>query len=128
MTKVITTPSNGVKATPETKDLPKLTAEVKPIKKIELPQDQDLPPLEDRLHRLNVLFSIQTKYNKYIESLQKLNEFEIKKDGERSFVRLSDDNRNDFTTSHPELVQEVTDFVKQRIKHHIKAIEPLLKW
>ena len=127
MTQVIKNPSNGVKTTPPSNDLTKVTAEVKSLKKIE-PEPQDLLPLEDRLHRLNQLFHLQVKYNKYTESLQKLAEFEIKKDGERSSIRISDDSRNDFSTYHPEIVQEVVDFLKVRIKERIKAIEPLLKW
>lgn len=119
--------TNGAaKATPEPAKLTVATTVVKPVKKDDA--DQDLPSLEDRLHRLNVLFGLQTKYNKYTESLHKLGEFEIKKDGERSFIRISDDSRNDFSTYHPEIVQEVVDFLKLRIKARIKDLEPLLKW
>lgn len=88
----------------------------------------NLPPLEERLHKLNQLFHLQTKYNKLQDSLTKLSEFEIKKDGERSRISISDDNRNDFSTYNPEIIQEVTDFLKERIKLKIKAIEPLLNW
>lgn len=84
--------------------------------------------LDERLHRLNQLFDLQSKYNRLQDSLQKLNEFEIKKDGERSRLSLADDNRNDFSTYNPEIIKEVTDFLKLRIKDKIKAIEPLLKW
>lgn len=119
--------TNGTaKPTPEAAKLTVATTVVKPVKKND--DDLDLPPLEDRLHRLNVLFGLQTKYNKYTESLHKLGEFEIKKDGERSAIRISDDSRNDFSTYHPEIVQEVVDFLKLRIKARIKEIEPLLKW
>lgn len=86
------------------------------------------PPLEDRLHRLNELFHLQSNYNKLQESLQKLSSFEIKKDGERSRLVISDDSRNDFSTYHPEIIQEMTDYLKKRIQEKIKAIEPLLIW
>lgn len=88
----------------------------------------DLPPLEDRLHRLNQLFNLQQKYNKLEESLQKLNDFEIKKDGERSRITIADDSRNDFTTYNAEIVAEVVEFIKTRISEKKKALEPQLKW
>lgn len=87
-----------------------------------------LLPLEDRLHRLNQLFEMQQKYNRLQNSLQKLNEFELKKDGDRCNIRLQDDNRNEFSTGNPEIILEVTNFLKLKIKEKIKAIEPLLKW
>ena len=85
-------------------------------------------PLEDRLHRLNQLFEMQQKYNRLQNSLQKLNEFELKKDGDRCNIRLQDDNRNEFSTGNPEIILEVTNFLKLKIKEKIKIIEPLLKW
>lgn len=91
-------------------------------------QGSDVLPLEDRLHRLNQLFHLQQKYNKLQESLQKLSEFEISKDGERCSLRIQDEHRNDFTTYHPEVVQDVTEFIKVRIKAKIKELEPQLKW
>jgi flagellar motor protein MotB len=115
-------PSNG--ATPST-----LVSIAAPSKKPEKKEIQEeLPPLEDRLHRLNQLFHLQQKYSKLQDSLQKLNDFEIKKDGERSSIRIQDDNRNDFATYNPEIVQEVTEFLKRIIKEKIKALEPKLKW
>lgn len=130
MTQVAKTPpTNGAAKTTVLVAVPQ---EPQAGKKIEKPapskNPDDLPPLDERLHRLNQLFNIQTKYNKYTESLHKLNEFEIKKDGERSSIRIADDSRNDFSTYHPEIVQEVVDFLKVRIKEKIKAIEPQLKW
>ena len=126
MSKTIT-PTNG-KAEPA-KEITQ-TAKVTPIttQVSSKSPSTDLPPLEDRLHRLNQLFDLQRKYSKLQDSLQKLNEFEIKKDGERSRITIADDSRNDFTTYQPEIVNEVVEFIKVKIKDRIKAIEPLLKW
>jgi len=127
MTQVVKAPpSNGVKTAPVAEPVKPLTVVKDKPTKTEL--TADLQPLDERLHRLNQLFNLQTKYNKYTDSLQKLNEFEIKKDGERSSIRISDDSRNDFSTYHPEIVQEVVDFLKVRIKERIKSLEPQLKW
>ena len=101
-----------------------------PAVKVEFPkkEEEKLQSLDDRLHRLNQLFEIQTKYNKMQASLQKLNEFEINKDGERSHISIHDDSRNDFTTYNPEIIQEVTTFLKAKIKEKLKLLEPQLKW
>ena len=91
-------------------------------------ENESLPPLEERIHRLNQLFNLQGHYNKLQDSLQKLNDFEIKKDGERSRISICDDSRNDFTTYHPEIVQDVVNFLSIRIRERIKILEPQLKW
>jgi hypothetical protein len=130
MTKVIATPSNGVKVTPPVTNLTNLTAEVKPLKKIEPAESQDLPPLEDRLHRINQLFEVQGKYNRLLASKQKLNEFSMAQKSENITLSIEDNgNRsNDFETRNPELITVVLECVRQTIDSKIKAIEPLLKW
>jgi hypothetical protein len=130
MTKVIATPSNGVKVTPLVKDLTNLTAEVKPLKKVDSAESQDLPPLEDRLHRINQLFEVQGKYNRLLASKQKLNEFSMAQKSENITLSIEDNgNRsNDFETRNPELITVVLECVRQTIDSKIKAIEPLLKW
>jgi hypothetical protein len=99
-----------------------------PVTIIPKKEGEKLLPLEDRLHRLNQLFTLQVQYNKLQESLQKLNDFEIKKDGERSRLAIQDDSRNEFSTYHPEIVQDVVNFLAIRIKEKIKNLEPQLKW
>lgn len=104
-------------------------AKIQPVP-VQTPKEEadKLPPLDERLHRLNQLFNLQEKYNRLQTSLIKLNEFEIKKDGERSRLSLADDSRNEFSTYNPEIITEVVDFLKKRIKEKTKSIEPLLKW
>lgn len=92
------------------------------------PAVQELPPLEDRLHRLNQLFDLQKKYSKLHDSLQKLADFDIKQDNERSRLTIMDDSRNSFETYHPEIIREVVAFMAAKIKEKIKALEPQLKW
>jgi predicted DNA-binding protein YlxM (UPF0122 family) len=129
MTQVIKNPSNGVKTTPIPNDLTKLTAEVKPLKKVETnaPAGESL---EDRLHRLNQLFEIQSKYNRLLASKQKLNEFKLVQKTENISLTIEDSsNRNvDFETKNPEVIAEVLECVRQAIDNKIKSIEPLLKW
>lgn len=90
--------------------------------------DEKLPPLDERLHRLNELFALQSKYNRLQASLQKLNDFELRKDSEGGGIRVFDSNRTEFATSNPDILGDVVAFIKVRIKERLKAIEPLLKW
>lgn len=84
--------------------------------------------LEDRLHRLNVLFDLQKKYNALQASLQKLSVFKLTHDSETSVLRFRDDDHNEFSTGNAEVMAEFLDFLKETIKRKIKAIEPLLIW
>jgi hypothetical protein len=121
-------PTNGTKPTQEPAKLSVATTTVQPIKKEK--EDQDLPPLEDRLHRLNELFEVQTKFNRLHASKQKLNEFKLNKKSESIILRLVDagDRTTEFETRNPELITEVLECVRQTIDKKIKAIEPQLKW
>lgn len=90
---------------------------------------EDLPPLDDRLQRLNELFAVQSKYNLLLSSKQKLSEFQLKKGEENVFLTIEDKNiRQSFTTSNPDVIREVLQFVKKTIDEKVKAVEPLLKW
>jgi hypothetical protein len=102
---------------------PKTEATVKTISPA-----KELLPLEDRLLRLDELFAIQNKYYKYKQSLEKLNAFKLKKDGETTTLSLEDDNRNSFETSNPEVVEDIINALKATITRKIKEIESKLTW
>lgn len=90
---------------------------------------EDLPPLEDRIYRLNQLFEIQNRYNRFETSLTKLKAFNLKKESENIVIKIYDDvSREDFRTANPEVVAEVLAFLEKTITAHKKAMEPLLKW
>jgi len=94
------------------------------------PREQlsQVPNLEDRLHRLNVLFDLQRKYNQLQASLQKLNTFQLTHDSESGYIVFKDENRNEFSTGNVEVTKEFLAFVKATIQKKIKEIEPLLVW
>jgi hypothetical protein len=92
-------------------------------------QDNDPAPLEDRILRINQLFELQSKYNRLQKSRNKLNEFKMKKGEENlSFTLRDQNNREEFSTSNPELIAAVMDCVRVTVAERIKALEPLLKW
>ncbi len=99
---------------------------IAPVKK--LVNADDVPPLEDRLHRLNQLFDLQNKYNRLKASLLKLKTFKFKKEGDYTGITIRDDGRNDFSTGNPEVCEEVVKFMIATIEKKIKELEPQLKW
>jgi hypothetical protein len=115
-------PTNGTKPAQEPAKLSVATTTVQPIKKEK--EDQDLPPLEDRLHRLNELFEVQTKFNRLHASKQKLNESKLNKKSESIILRLVDsgDRTTEFETRNPELITEVLECVRQTIDKKSKPL------
>lgn len=121
-------PTNGTK--PAATEAPKISVATTTVKKIEPAADQDLPPLEERLLRINQLFEVQSKYNRLLASKQKLSEFTVAQKSENVSLSIEDNSNrsHDFETRNPELIAEVLECVRQTIDKKIKAIEPLLKW
>jgi len=93
-------------------------------------EKEELKPLEDRLHRLNELFALQTKYNRLQQSKANLSEFTLKSDAENVTLELSDYNNRgkSFSTKNPIVIKEVLEFVISTIDKKMKEIEPKLVW
>jgi len=122
----MSTPKNVAKkeATPTEAEDAKIPAIIKMMSK----EKETTLSLDDRLHRLNVLFDIQKKYNGLQASLQKLNAFKLSHDNQTAYLIFRDDDRVEFTTSNTEVMQDFLEFVKTTIQTKIKALEPLLVW
>lgn len=108
----------------------KPVAPVKPITTLTTGKDE-LPPLDDRLHRLNQLFDLQGKYNRLLKSQQKLAEFKLAKGSENIVLTLEDEDNSkvdDFITSNPEVVKVVLECLQNTIVAKRKEIEQQLKW
>lgn len=89
------------------------------------PKDKKAPellPLDDRLHRLNILFDLQKQYNAAQKYRQKLQEFMQEGDDESLTLTFSDDERNELQTKHPRLTKAVFDFVQDWMKNEMQGI------
>lgn len=116
-------PTNGVKTEVTVLTVPPSN------KNLETKEKNELPPLDERLLRLNELFSLQGKYNKLQDSKVKLSDFQLKKGEENITLSITDRNsRHEFSTSNNEVIKDVLKFVSKTIDEKIKATEPLLKW
>ncbi len=79
--------------------------------------------IEDRLHRLNVLFDLQKKFLKWQETRKNLNEFEIAQNKENSSLEISDDEGNEFNTTNPVVIAEVVKLILQVVNKKITEVE-----
>jgi hypothetical protein len=128
-----TAPANGAAKKPITAATVPITTETK--KESQKKEEEtkpftsgEVPPLDDRLHRLNQLFDIQRKYNQYQTTLQKLNDFQLSQKVEDAHITFEDEDSNEFTTSNPEIMQDVLQFLKQTIQDKIKVLATKLIW
>lgn len=113
-------PTNGTTAKP-------LAAQIATVPVVKL--DESKPqPLEDRLHRLNQLFELQTRYNRLQRSLQKLDEFKQETGAENLTLIFRNSERTEFSTTNPAVIAECIQHVKSTIKTKLKELEPQLKW
>ena len=124
----VSNPKQNGKHTANTTTTLTVVKDQKPVPTVPGKEISALPPLEDRLHRLNQLFDLQQKYNQLQSSLIKLKNFELGKDEDSCRITFSDKNRNEFTTTNQFLMPKFLAFVKSEIQARIKEIEPLLKW
>ena len=100
---------NGKATNPNKTEKPP-TAQAKPetpAKVIKEDEPKALEPIADRLHRLNQLYDLQTKFEKLNDSETALRSFKTSHNSENSKLRLTDDNGQDFTTCNPIVIGEV---------------------
>lgn len=123
-------PSNGTTTKPiENPNNGKKVETTVPVVKLPLKEEKPDLELEDRLHRLNVLFDLQKKYLTLKNSQQKLLEFQMKSgDEDGCYLTIRDDNRNEFTTYNTGVIIDVMECLKNSIGNKIKQLEPKLNW
>ena len=121
-TKTIT-PTNGKH---ETTPAPTQTAKVTPIttevKKQPKPGD-DLPPVEDRILKINQLFGLVEKHESLLELRKRLKSFKISTDGTGDSVQLRDSKGNSFNTSNSACIGDVLEVLKATIDKKIAEVE-----
>lgn len=125
-------PTNGSTAEPQKTTITAPQANQLPPVKMEFPKkegkENDLAPLDDRLHRLNQLFDLQAKHTRLLQSELKLKNFSLKKEEGSLEIVITDSDRNRFATSNPEVIAACVEFLKKTIVEKRKQVEPLLHW
>ncbi len=115
-------PTNGKTATASPLSTVKSETVIVPKKE----EAKKTESIEDRMHRLNILFDLQKKYLKWQETRKNLEGFEIAQNKENSTLELTDDEGNDFTTTNPIVISEVVKLVLQVVNTKIAEVETKL--
>ncbi|MBC7509380.1 MAG: hypothetical protein H7320_11640 [Ferruginibacter sp.] len=118
------TPTNGSKLPTQIQTA--VTPEPSKIKGAK--EEETILPLEDRLHKLNMLFDLQKKFNRLAETKAKLQSFEIAQNRENSELLISDDEGNEFKTTNPEVIEEVKKLVLKVISQKESEVAAKLNW
>lgn len=125
LAKVPAKPTNGTPPpTPQKSEKPAQDTTLKTVPLTEKKTES----LEDRLHRLNLLFDLQKKFNRLQESKQKLDSFEINQNRENSTLEIRDDEGNEFETSNPVVITEVVKLIKKVIAEKSASIADQIKF
>ena len=114
------TPNTGT--TPTQPEAPKDEKQVKQTPKPEKPTT-DLPPLEDRILRVNQLFSLVEKLEALQDTKRKLDSFKLSSEGSRDVLRIQDGRGNEFQTSNSAAIADVIETLKKSLAQKIKEVE-----
>lgn len=122
-------PTNGT--ADASKDVPTNTAKVSPIStdvNQKTKEAADLPPVEDRILKVNQLSSLVEKHETLQETKKKLKAFKLSTDGSRDTLRISDSRGNEFTTSNSAVIADVLDVLKTSIDKKISDVEAQIRF
>lgn len=125
-----TTPPTNGKAeatTPNTTTTAKIAPITTEVKKETKPVTE-LPPVEDRIHKVNQLFALVEKHETLLETKKKLKSFKLSTDGSRDTLRIQDSRGNEFTTSNSAVIADVLEVLKVSLDKKIEEVEAQIKF
>jgi len=118
-----TTPTNGKAETPNaTTSTAKIAPITTEVKKDTKPAD-DLPPVEDRILKINQLFGLVEKHESLLELRKRLKSFKVSTDGTGDSLQLRDSKGNSFNTSNSACIADVLNVLKATIDKKIAEVE-----
>jgi hypothetical protein len=88
----------------------------------------ELPPVEDRILKVNQLFSLVEKHEALLETKKKLSTFKLSTDGNRDTLRILDSKGNDFQTSNTAVIADVMEVLKKSIDAKIAEVENQIRF
>ncbi|RYE02385.1 MAG: hypothetical protein EOP50_00145 [Sphingobacteriales bacterium] len=93
-----------------------------------LPAKLDLPPLEDRLHKVEELYELVGRLEGLNETKRKLQAFKVSTDGHRDRLTLADARGNEFVTSNSAVISEVLDLCRTVIDRKIEETAAAIRF
>jgi hypothetical protein len=124
-----TKPGNGSQSPVKAETTPAPTAKVTPIKLDEKKDEKlsDLPPLEDRVLRVQQLSDLVAKREKLRESLKKLKSIKTSSDN-RSLCITIEDSESEWETYNTDAIKACVATMEQTINSKLQEVEALIKF
>lgn len=117
-----TTAKNGEKSksakTPTPQNLPKIEAAKRPEMKI-----PTLPPIAERLKKLERIQQLVDRREVVLEALENLNGFYVAPDGNGCNLRFQDSKGKTFGIAHPSVIGEMVSLAKGKLSAEIEKLE-----
>ena len=88
----------------------------------------ELPPLEDRILKVNQLVSYVDKYEALEETEEKLKKFKLSTDGSRDTLRISDSRGNEFQTTNSGVIADVLETIKASVAAKKAEVEKQIQF
>lgn len=136
----MSTQKNGTNGTAETNNQngkPKVdtTATLTVVKDDKKPESTvkgkeipDLPPVEDRILKVNQLTALVEKHEALLDTRKKLKAFKLSTDGSRDALRIADSKGNEFVTYNSSVIADVLDVLKTSLDKKIGEVEAQIKF
>jgi predicted RNase H-like nuclease (RuvC/YqgF family) len=106
---------------------PKKTDQEAPKPTVEGKKLSDLPPVEDRVLKVQQLFDLTAKREKLQESLKKLNS--IKTSTESRDLKITiEDSDSEWETFNTDAIKACIDCMKETIKRKLDEVENLIRF
>ncbi len=128
--------ANGNGKTADHQEKTTALAVIKPEeKKAEIPlptiggkKISEFPPLEDRILKVNQLFSLVEKHETLLETKKKLKAFKLSTDGTADTLQLRDSRGNTFATSNSACIADVLEVLRTSIDVKIADVQAQIKF
>lgn len=86
----------------------------------------ELPPLEDRIYKVQQLTDLVYRREKLQEGLKKLKPFKISTDGRADSIRIQDGQGHEWNTSNSNAIKDVIAALKASLQKQLDEVENLI--
>jgi hypothetical protein len=83
----------------------------------------ELPPLEDRILKIQQLADLVERHDNLLESKKKIDSFKFASDGQRDSLTIEDSRGNEFTTSNSAVIMACVALIKSTLTEKIAEVD-----
>ncbi len=103
----------------------KTTVPIVELPKKEQKEQPELPPLEDRILKIQMLGDLVAKREKLQDSLKKINSFKFSSETRLDKLTIEDED-NEFTTSNTSVLKDVVATIKTTVQRRLAEVDAQL--